>query len=331
MAERNPAAYLGGGADYAAVDDRLVLAALFGSSAPLTPKGGVVPAESGTPLRVTAGAGLAVSVAAGQAVIPSSELGVYVVTNDAPVNRAIPPADIASPRTDIVVARVYDADAGDPELTPWAIEVVPGVPAALPLPAEVPANALLLAMVLVPAGSNGSNMVITDWRKMVTGLGNTGKSTPRGVVALDTTPLSGAIGSVNQAFMRQVTFDFQAGRLYRVAWDVTTVDGETGAWDASYTAQSAARLYLRYAIGSAPDQNSPQTTMGGLKRVAVFGESSGRCAGGLVVGYLHDLADGAEVHVGAFAITEVAGYNTRVGDGTLEVADVGTWPPTQPT
>lgn len=103
-----------------------------------------------------AGANLSVDVAAGQCVIAGTDTPTqmaYLARNAAGINLPIngpPPA--GQTRIDRIVARVYDTAVIGGSVNGWTIEVVEGTAAVSPAPPAVPASALALARVSVPAG-----------------------------------------------------------------------------------------------------------------------------------------------------------------------------------
>jgi hypothetical protein len=122
------------------------------------PGGGVV--NEGD-LAVTPTGAMSVQVAEGQAWIPgtyAASQGPYYTQNQAAEILAIGTADPSNPRIDTVIAQVEDAAyVGSSNLAQLA--VVPGTPSAgatlvnLTGAATLPANSLVLAYVLVPAGA----------------------------------------------------------------------------------------------------------------------------------------------------------------------------------
>lgn len=116
------------------------------------------------------GANLNVTVSAGEAWIQGDDIanqGVYFVSSDSDVTVTLDPADPTDDRIDLIVARVYDTGvvgSGDPE---WHIEVVTGQPSPAPIPPTLPASAIPLWRVRVPAGSSGANITLTDTREQM--------------------------------------------------------------------------------------------------------------------------------------------------------------------
>lgn len=176
MAERNPPIFLQAGS-HSAESVRLSNNVL-----PLVPAGvnkarsGVRPDGTGTNgvggLNITAGVGMQVLVAAGQAAIQGTESavqGAYLVSSDSQVALALAAADATNPRNDLVVAKVQDA-AYSGATNSWSLAVVTGTPAATPADPATPANAIVLARVRVNAGAT-SPSTITDLRPFTVGLG----------------------------------------------------------------------------------------------------------------------------------------------------------------
>ena len=134
-------------------------AAMLKSSA-ATPRAGVLRTDA---LKASAAGGsMDVSVSAGQAMIAG-----YAFTSDDTTTVTLDVGG-ASARTDLIVARVYDEEAGDAS-TEGAIEVVKGTSSSVP---DTPDRAIVLASVAVAASAStisGANL--TDKRQMTTGQG----------------------------------------------------------------------------------------------------------------------------------------------------------------
>jgi hypothetical protein len=127
-------------------------------------------------LAVAAGSGLTLSVAAGEALIRGDDTthtgyqGLYHVTVDSTYSGpTLAAADATNPRVDSVILRVWDATENTGQsLNSAVIASVQGTPAASPVAPALPATALLLANVTVPAGATSivsSN--ISDQRRLV--------------------------------------------------------------------------------------------------------------------------------------------------------------------
>jgi hypothetical protein len=145
--------------DYSALDDRVWVAALLpvGDADPLGSQVGV---RSGTDLVLTMTGPNAGTVSRGAAFI-SWAGSVYTLTNDGNEPVTFQPAHPTLPRIDLVVARVYDAEAGGADQPP-AIYAIPGDPNNNPVVPAVPAGAIPLQQVRYNANSNAP--VITDVR-----------------------------------------------------------------------------------------------------------------------------------------------------------------------
>ena len=116
---------------------------------------GVVNASDFTVAQRAAGANMSVDVAAGYAWIRGTESahqGAYHVYNDGTVNLSVAASDATNPRIDLVIAKVQDAFYSGATRTA-SVTIVTGTPAASPTDPTLPANALVLARVRVPATS----------------------------------------------------------------------------------------------------------------------------------------------------------------------------------
>lgn len=120
-----------------------------------------------TDLAVTAGAGNTVNVAAGAGWVTGdtdiNRQPTYRVYNDAVVNKGITP-DPTNPRYVRVVAQINDATFSG-ALRNWTITTIHGTPAVSPAIPALPASAMDLATILVPAAAASSAAyTITDTR-----------------------------------------------------------------------------------------------------------------------------------------------------------------------
>ncbi len=144
MAERTPPSWLSGGS-HSAENDRLGLGVTILTSG----------LRDATDLAVTAPGGtMTVSVAAGQALIVGSRAnqGMYHVVNDAALTKTIAAADPTNPRYDRVVFEVKDAFyAGG--VNAAQINVYQGTPSGSPAEPAIPADAIELARITVPAAA----------------------------------------------------------------------------------------------------------------------------------------------------------------------------------
>lgn len=132
---------------------------------------GVVVDTVGTALAVSAGAGNTVNVAAGAAWIAGDTnpdlQPIYRVFNDAVVNLGITP-DPAQPRIVRIVAQIVDqAFAGVGRS--WSLQAIHGAAAASPAAPAIPASAVSLAVITVPAAAASSAAyTITNTRPAAT-------------------------------------------------------------------------------------------------------------------------------------------------------------------
>lgn len=155
---------------------------------------GVDDVPTGTALEVSAGTGLAVNVAAGEAMVRG-----HYYTSDATVALALATADPTNPRIDTVVLRL------DPTANSIVLAVKTGTPAGSPVaPSLVQTDAGIfeqpLADALVPATS-GVPTTITDRREfMGTRLGSwdtVGRPTPAGRVLFGFNTTTGEVEYYN--------------------------------------------------------------------------------------------------------------------------------------
>lgn len=111
-----------------------------------------------------AGANMSVDVAAGSFACTGDTVanqGMYVAQSTATFNVPITTANATNPRIDLIVAQIYDKQAGGGATTySWSPIAVPGTPAASPVAPALPASSLLLAQVTVPA--NATSIVTSN-------------------------------------------------------------------------------------------------------------------------------------------------------------------------
>jgi hypothetical protein len=102
------------------------------------------------------GANMSVDVLEGRCTVEGSDApgqGMYLCRSHETVNLAVGAAPGAGlSRIDIIVARVYDDAVTGEGRNVWALEVIPGVPAASPAAPDTPPSALGLAFVIIPSG-----------------------------------------------------------------------------------------------------------------------------------------------------------------------------------
>lgn len=156
-------------------DGRHTMAAYLGAlpAAPFTTRPGVLPSTTTdgrvSDLRVITAPtpDRAVQVLPGHAVITRPGEGPYLCWSAATLTVPADPADPTNPRTDLVVARLWDPAIGDPAapLGPVA-EVITGRASPTPAPPETPGNAIVLAELTRPAGVDAIDTTrITDRRR----------------------------------------------------------------------------------------------------------------------------------------------------------------------
>lgn len=162
MTLRTPPSWLQNGS-HPAENDRLTTQALWATT-------GIINSSS---LAVTQNSpvGMSVLVASGWAAVLGTEqsnMGAYVVYNDATATLGITTADPTNPRIDLVCATVRDAYYSG-AFNDVILQVVAGTPAGSPVAPSLPANSISLATVAVAAGASSiTNANITDTRVAVT-------------------------------------------------------------------------------------------------------------------------------------------------------------------
>lgn len=123
---------------------------------------------------------MTVIVAAGSGFVRGTEAlaqGVYASFNDAPVSLAVSAADPTNARKDLVVLKARDAFYSGAS-TDMSLAIVTGTPAASPSDPSIPANALVLARITVPAAATSViTAYITDLRTFATALGGVQRCT----------------------------------------------------------------------------------------------------------------------------------------------------------
>lgn len=151
--------------DGADADDlRRLTATLSGDSEGIIEDGDfAVTPKSGTP-------DMSVDIAIGRALILGTEesyQGTYYVESDAVENVAVAASDPTNPRKDLVVAWVRDSVYSGVN-DDWILDVITGTPAGSPTEPAVPDNALVLALIDIPASAtaidNVTGGIITDRR-----------------------------------------------------------------------------------------------------------------------------------------------------------------------
>ncbi|MEV7089909.1 hypothetical protein AB0O07_29170 [Streptomyces sp. NPDC093085] len=160
-------------------DTRLAPLGTMAPTGRLTTRSGVVPGSPDGKYVLSGlyvfgeAAGMTLTVASGRAVVQGAEAaGAYPVAVTEYTSLLLDDGDPANPRIDLVVLRVYDGTQDGGERTEAALEVLVGEARATPEPPEIPAGALPLASVLVPAGASAGNGGI-NWASAVSDLRRT--------------------------------------------------------------------------------------------------------------------------------------------------------------
>jgi len=147
MALRTPPSWLQNGSHTAENDRLTTTGSLWGTSGVIRTNDLAVSASSP--------AAMSVSIAAGWAAIVGnyqSNMGTYMVYNDAATTATITAADPTLGRIDRVCVTVYDA-AYTGALNTVSFNVVAGTPALVPVAPATPTNSISLATVSVAAGA----------------------------------------------------------------------------------------------------------------------------------------------------------------------------------
>lgn len=178
---------------YPASVDRLALAAHMAKvMSPMVVRGGVIIAP-GDPLKALPGGAMVINVNSGQAVVSN-----YTVTSDS-ISSVTLAGGGASARTDAIILRVRDLEAGDGS-SYGAVEAVQGTTTAWP---PIPGNSVVLAYVNVGAGASSiSGTDITDYRSITVSAG--GIIPYAGIIA------AGPVGILGDG---QAVFDTQTNQL----------------------------------------------------------------------------------------------------------------------
>ncbi|RSS59582.1 hypothetical protein [Streptomyces sp. WAC01280] len=147
----------------------------------LTPTGrlstlsGIIPGSTngtavlgGLAVAGTAPGTMTATVQPGRAVIQSTDAaGAYPVSLDSVLTLTFGDGNASNPRIDLVVLRVYDTAVDALGRTEAAVEIIQGAAAPSPIVPGVPAAAIPLATVRVPAGASAGSGGI-DWGTAIT-------------------------------------------------------------------------------------------------------------------------------------------------------------------
>ncbi|QMP84115.1 hypothetical protein HQ601_00027 [Streptomyces phage Alderaan] len=156
-------------------DTRLAPLGTLTPTGRLTSLSGIVPGSTngttvlgGLAVTGTGPGTMTASVAPGRALIQSTEAaGAYPVSLDTAMTLTFGDGNASNPRIDLVVLRIYDGAVDGGAETKGAIEIVQGAAAATPIVPTVPAAAIPLAQVRVPAGASAGSGGI-DWGTALT-------------------------------------------------------------------------------------------------------------------------------------------------------------------
>jgi len=144
MALRTPPSWLQNGS-HPAENDRLTMQGIVSATGTLGASS-LAPTQNGTP-------NMSVNIAAGWAAIVGtyqSNMGVYMVYNDASVNATIATANATNPRIDLVCLTIADSFYTGATNT-VSLTVVTGTPSVSPVVPTTPTNAIVLAQIAVGA------------------------------------------------------------------------------------------------------------------------------------------------------------------------------------
>jgi hypothetical protein len=234
--------------------------------------------ENGTP-------NMTVNVAAGHAWIDGTEnanQGAYHGYNDASKSLTITAAHATLARKDLIVAKVQDA-AYSGATNAWSLAVVTGTAAGSPTEPVVPVNAIVLAMIDVPALDTAiTNSQITDRRRRASALG--------GVVVCTsaTRPTTPYVG--------QDIFETDTKRAY--FWNGTDWSPHGAGGELGYGANSANQAGITTEV-DVTNVAAPVTVATGRK-IKVY----------------------AELGVGSTVATDVIRLTLKEGGTSLQIRDI---------
>lgn len=169
------ATWLNGAVQFNAQELRRADAALFGGDgSALGVRGGIV-RHGDTSLDVSVSGGDVVTVQPGAVVIPGNSgvgNGCYRSALGAAETGNLAARNATNPRIDLLVFRVLDDDVvGTHDAYTGRIELIAGVPAASPAVPALPALAVELARITVPASSGGAATVDKSFRQFASAAG----------------------------------------------------------------------------------------------------------------------------------------------------------------
>ncbi|MEV7441037.1 hypothetical protein AB0O22_07780 [Streptomyces sp. NPDC091204] len=141
-------------------DTRLVPLGTMAPEAAMTSRDGVI--AGGTALAATGAAAMQVQLAVGRALVQGADAqGAYPVAVTAPETLTVADGHAQYGRIDAVVLRVYDTAYDSTGQTLARAEIVQGAATATPVPPALPAGALRLWEITVPAGTSAGTGGIT--------------------------------------------------------------------------------------------------------------------------------------------------------------------------
>jgi hypothetical protein len=280
MTAIQPPSYLQNGS-HSARSDRITMGALWTpGSAPLSVRGGIRASGTGADFAVTANNTGIVTVGAGTAVIPAVSGGAYLCHNDAGVGVTAIPAHPTLTRIDLLIARVYDTEAGSAQ-DQWSFEFVQGVASGSPTPPSAPALSVPLAEVRIRPG--GSTAVIAS--DIVDRRGARAVAAG-GVIPVTTATLPSSVPVGTPAWAEDIrslmVYDPTGWRKVR-----TVAQADTGEWS-SY---------------------APVVTAATNPVLGFNAERLGR----------YRILDGRTVHFGIFVSIGGTGYNGGVGNWSISL------------
>lgn len=164
--------------EYSALDDRYRHMALVGqTSTPLAPRPGVIWSPGALEVTAQDTPNRTVRVGPGNALIATTagDGGLYPFANDSSENVNINAAGTTNDRLDLIVAKVYDGDAGSTEGDGYGdILYVPGTPSSSPVVPSVPADGGYEPLAMISMEANQTTVTdddITDLRRFTAASG----------------------------------------------------------------------------------------------------------------------------------------------------------------
>lgn len=147
-------------------DTRLVPIGTMSPLNPLSSQSGVI--AGGNPFAATGSGTMQVQIGIGRAVVQGAlTQGAYPTAVTSPVTLTVAPGDAQFARIDTVLMRVYDALYDSSGQTTATVEILPGTPASTPVAAALPAGAMRLWLIAVPAGASAGTGGI-NWATALT-------------------------------------------------------------------------------------------------------------------------------------------------------------------